>query len=123
MTFFSIYPAIALATVVNGFALALAIKADRIEASTGSSPAWFVFGSIAYIGAIGGFHYLTKNQPITTYFETMMAAIGAEAMGGIFFWTMFRAFFPKPGTPKGERFMSFVGVVLFGFIMVGPMLV
>lgn len=120
MTFTFMYPAIALATVINAFALAAAWKATLIEKQTGEAPLWFILGALAYIGILGWYFYSTRSQPINTYAGVFMAAMGGQAMGAVFSWLAFQVVSPDPATDKKQRIVMRVYAAGFSLLLLSP---
>jgi hypothetical protein len=112
MTLLQLYPAIALATVVNVFLFVGAWRGHKIELQTGEPPWWMYVGGLAYLGTLGTFFYLNRQAPLATYFDFFMAALLGEAMGVLGVFGILNFFFLSRDKAKSERVVAFFQMII-----------
>lgn len=120
MTVTQLYPAIALATMVNIFVFAWAWRGHKIEQQTGQPPCWMYVGGIAYGGGMAAFLYFRHNAPLSTYLDYVLVALIGEAMGALGVYGIVNFFYLSRGLNGAERAFAFTQMVFFvGLFSVG----
>jgi hypothetical protein len=108
-----LYPAIALATMINVFLFALAWRGHKIEQETGNAPWWMYVEIIAYGGAMLVFLYFKHKVPIVAYFDLVLTAMFGELMGVGGVYGILNFFYLSRGLNRVERFFAFAQMVFF----------
>lgn len=99
----ALIPPIAAATIVNVFLFAASWRAHQVELRTGKTPWPLQIGFIAYALCLGGFVYLTGDTPLRGGFSLLMAALAAQAGGGVIVYALLHAFLFSRGQRRRER--------------------
>jgi glucan phosphoethanolaminetransferase (alkaline phosphatase superfamily) len=114
LTITSLYPPIALATVINAFAFALMWRGHKAELRAGEPPGWFILFLLAYIGTLGAFAYFKRDAPLTSGRDYFMVAMIGEAFGILVTFGIIRALYYTRGMKTAEVIGAYLvaGVLL-----------
>lgn len=103
LSFYTLYPPIAAATVVNVLLFAAAWHGSQIEKRRGKTPWQLAVDIVTYAGSLVLFLFVKDKAPLFDWLDLFGAVLIGEAMGGLVVYAILHAFIFSCGQPTQNR--------------------